>query len=46
MRRADNVKAEICPKCGVRQLGVNPRKIVKTNEFTGNPGEHKCLMAY
>ena len=34
-----NAKAEICPKCGVRQPGVeHPRDV-----FTGKPGDHKCL---
>ena len=34
-----NAKAEICPKCGVRQPGIEAPK----NVFTGEPGEHKCL---
>jgi len=32
-------KAEICPKCGVRQ----PLPQLSLQEFTGNPGEKKCL---
>ncbi len=37
-----NAKAEICPKCGVRQPGVQVES-VPVNKFTGKPGEHKCL---
>lgn len=32
-------KAEICPKCGVRQPTSQPAQ----HEFTGQPGEQKCL---
>ena len=32
-------KAEICPKCGVRQ----PVSQFSLHEFTGKPGEKKCL---
>ncbi|CAB5507887.1 hypothetical protein [uncultured Gammaproteobacteria bacterium] len=36
------VKAEICPKCGVRQPDVESTT-TSSSKFTGKPGEHKCI---